>query len=329
MFKILYSKILNYIILPQEHLEIVPNSKELNVIKILKIFITKQWRNIYNFTQRKIINPKLRSFFIKLERFFKNKSQKLQSEKLKKKIDVFKEDEIVFLENIHLRINFDIIVDQILKIDELYSAYQSNIFYDKKLRNLNQKMGYVKTEELFKINEILKLINDEEIIKIVEEKLGTKAILDNLWCWWSFKNKDQALGPQNFHRDYNTLNFVKLFVYLTDVNEDSGPHMFVKKSAKDNFFTDTKRYTDKQIIEKYSKKSILKIVGKKYTSFLANTFCLHKGLPPRNNDRLLLCILYSSSPSRACPKIPIYKYNDFTIKDLLIKNSYLNKMYFK
>ena len=100
-------------------MEIVPNSKELNIIKILKIFIKKQWRNIYNFTQRKIINPKLRFFFIKLERFFKNKSQKLQSEKLKKKIDVFKEDEIVFLENIHQRINFDIIVDQILKIDGL------------------------------------------------------------------------------------------------------------------------------------------------------------------------------------------------------------------
>jgi hypothetical protein len=328
MLKIFYSKILNYILLPQEHLELIPNLKDLNTKKILKFFLIKQWRNAYNFTQRKIVNPKLRSFFIKIESFFKRKSINYTSEHLKKKIDAFKKDEIIFLESIHKRINFDVIVDKISKIEELYSAYESNIFYDKNSRNSNPKMGYIKPEELFKIDEILKLVNDDEIIKLVEEKLGTKAIFDNVWCWWSFRHEDKALGPQNFHRDYNTLNFVKLFVYLTDVNENSGPHIFVKQSANDNFFTDKKRYTDQQIIERYPKKNILKITGKKYTSFLANTFCLHKGLPPRNNDRLLLCILYSSSPSRACPKVPIYNYNDYKINNLLIKNSYLNQMYF-
>ena len=49
----------------------------------------------------------------------------------------------------------------------------------------------------------------------------------------SFKRK---IGPQLFHRDYESFNFVKLFVYLTDVGKENGPHEYIIRSnIKDNF----------------------------------------------------------------------------------------------
>ena len=72
-------------------------------------------------------------------------------------------------------------------------------------------MGYIPTERLIKNEEILKLINNELIVSILNNYFGAKVIFDNIWSWWSFKHDDIALGPQNFHKDYNSLNF-KLFV---------------------------------------------------------------------------------------------------------------------
>ena len=42
--------------------------------------------------------------------------------------------------------------------------------------------------------------------------------------------------PQKFHRDYESFNFIKLFVYLTDVDKDFGPHQYIIGSHKENKF---------------------------------------------------------------------------------------------
>ena len=60
------------------------------------------------------------------------------------------------------------------------------------------------------IKEILKLVNNELIVSVVKSKLGSNVIFDNIWSWWSFKHSDSPIGPQNFHRDYNSINFLKL-----------------------------------------------------------------------------------------------------------------------
>jgi hypothetical protein len=117
-------------------------------------------------------------------------------------------------------------------------------------------------------------------------------------------------------------------VYLSNVDSESGPHIFVRGSATKNVFRKIERYNESDVISEFNN-NILNIEGKKFTTFMANTFCLHRGLPPKTNDRLLLCILYSSNPSRAAPKHPPFYFKDYSINDLLIKNKYLNQLYFQ
>jgi hypothetical protein len=320
--------IFNYALKPQEYLEVLLNENDINIYIALKIIIKKKWRNIYNFIQRKFSSPKKRSYLIKFEKFFLPKNNTILNEFEKVKFSKFKKDEIIFFENLNKSVNFQHILNEINKEQQLYSAYQENMFYLKKERKKDTLMGYIKTENLFKIEEILKLVNHEDIVKMAEHKLGTKAIFDNIWCWWSFKNQSVPLGSQNFHRDYNSINFVKLFVYLSNVDSESGPHIFVRGSATKNVFRKIERYNESDVISEFNN-NILNIEGKKFTTFMANTFCLHRGLPPKTNDRLLLCILYSSNPSRAAPKHPPFYFKDYSINDLLIKNKYLNQLYFQ
>lgn len=311
----------------QEHLELV--MKENHSLKNLTIiFIKKIWRNIYNSTQRYFSRPSFRKILQKIEIFFSSKKKINNNYDVSHHVINLKQDGITFFENEIEKINFEKIYNDLSSESRLYSAYEDNNFYLKD-ENKKYKMGYINTEKLLKNDEVLKLINHDYIIEVLSNYFGVEFIFDNIWSWWSFKHDDKPLGPQNFHRDYNSLNFLKLFIYLTEVDDDSGPHVFIKKSHKKDVFNKIARYNDREIEEKFKKEEILKIKGNKYKIFLANTFCLHKGIPPIKNDRLLLCVLYSVKPSRACPKLPIFDASTSKVSKTLYKNKNLNKMYFK
>ena len=321
-------KIRKIILKPQEHLEIIKNDTN-NINELTIIIFKKCWRNIYDNFQRKFARPSIRNILIKIELLFKKKNQNKLSDLIQSHNEDLRHNGITFFSNLEKNIDFKKIFVDLSQENDLYSAYENNTFYKKSEKKGSHKMGYIKTEKLIQNEEILKLVNNELIVSVVKSKLGSNVIFDNIWSWWSFKHSDSPIGPQNFHRDYNSINFLKLFVYLTDVTEETGPHMFVQTSHNKDVFNNIGRYQDDDVKKEFKESDILKITGPRYTTFLANTFCLHKGLPPRNDDRLLLCVLYSVNPSRGSPKIPTYQINNFKIKKTLLENKNLNKMYFK
>ena len=312
---LLYIK--NKIVKNQEHLELV--IKNNHTVKILIIILLKKiWRNIYNSTQRYFSKPSHRKILQEIEIFFSSKKKLTNNYISAKHVKDLKNDGITFFEKEIDNINFDKIYSDLSSENKLYSAYEDNNFYFKQNKN-NYKMGYINTEKLLKNEEILKLINHEYIIDVLENYFKVDFIFDNIWSWWSFKHEDQPLGPQNFHRDYNSLNFLKLFLYLSDVDDYSGPHVFVKKSHHRDVFNKIDRYDDMDVEKEFQKRNI-KNNREKNKIFLANTFCLHKGMPPLKKDRLLLCIMYSVKPSRACPKLPIFDASKSNISKTLYRN---------
>ena len=82
-------------------------------------------------------------------------------------------------------------------------------------------------------------------------------------AWWSFTNKNQALEKtQYFHRDLDSLNFLKFF-YLTDVDQNSGPHQYIKYSHKNYFGHKINRKTiDEKNLDDLAKKNLFTFVGK-------------------------------------------------------------------
>ncbi|MOA06818.1 hypothetical protein D3C78_1264830 [compost metagenome] len=77
------------------------------------------------------------------------------------------------------------------------------------------------TEDIVNSPHAMKWVNDERVLKIVENILGVKPTLSNLSVWWSYPGHDAPQEAESFHRDVDDLRFVKLFIYLTDVGSGS------------------------------------------------------------------------------------------------------------
>jgi len=149
------------------------------------------------------------------------------------------------------------------------------------------------------------LYNDPVILKIVGQYLGSNLFqLRQLSMWWSFPVHNQYLSTandsaQNFHFDLDSTKWLKLFVYLTDVVPESGPHTFVRGShipgekPTSLLRKGYQRISDQDIFANYGRDRIQEICGPSGTVFLGDTNCFHKGSPPRTGNRLVLQAEYA------------------------------------
>lgn len=174
-------------------------------------------------------------------------------------------------------------------------------------RPKNIKRAYYKCEDLALIPEVMDIANNPLILAFVSNYFGALPRIDSIYAWWSFPSESPAL-TQSFHRDIDTIHALKFFIYLTDVDSDAGPHIYVKSSMNSNITTSKdKSHSDNDIESKYHSKNIINITGSAGHNFLADTFSFHKGLTPTTKPRLLLQIYYSLKMTPFGPKKPFIK----------------------
>lgn len=104
-------------------------------------------------------------------------------------------------------------------------------------------------------------------------------------------------GGRLFHRDIDTWRSCKLFVYLTDVDADGGPHIYVENShrrAGELRIRMSERVADDS--------RAVAVTGPAGFCFLADTFGVHRGMPPQKGERLMAQFQYAVGP------IDLYDY---------------------
>lgn len=215
-----------------------------------------------------------------------------------------------------------------IKVRLLSNYFQSLVYYlnPKKNEKTNDHFPKLKTHgyqilENINVNEIDfvtytvdKLLNDktkvvstnqvdfEKAEKFAKEK-GFHKIARNYfnsdycnflvysWNTKTFKD-DNRLGTARWHRDRDGYKVLKFFIYLNDVDLDTGPHQFAVYShvIRPLRFVPQIRYFKKNV-EKYFP-DINTFVGKKGTCFVEDTTGLHKGSPPKKGYRKLLQFSY-------------------------------------
>jgi hypothetical protein len=295
-------------------------------VSLLKIILKKIIRLNYKFFQRIFINPVVRGYFIKIEKFLYKK--KLTNEEINKLYyENLLNKDFTYFENLFNEEEVNKLNNLFINEENLIGVYSSHNNFSATNPPKEARMGYIPTEKIISHEFILKAANNKNLINLIEKYFDAKITLDWIWAWWSFKSDKMDHGPQNFHRDYESFNFVKVFVYLTDVLDDlDGCHEFIIGSCNNNNFYKRERF-DKNDIINYYKNNVLKIYGKKGTTFIANTFGIHRGIKPIKNNRLILCILYSIIPSNRSPKIPPIYLSKLNNKEIFIKNQYLNRLF--
>jgi len=248
------------------------------------------------------------------------------------------------------------------QISDIYTYIENEPitdFYKPELKfNLNSipektRIGRYRSEFNINCPHIFDALNHSKVLRIVEGFLGAPPTLSVAMFMWSFANAESAQYMQLFHRDNDDYRFCKLFIYLTDVeDQDDGPHLFIKNSIDQEIVQakldklDISTYEketmlhhvfaghphhryDEQIVHKtFPEQDRLYHLGKKGTSFIENTWGIHRGLPPRRKHRLLLQAQYSLQPT------PMFSYTPHILKQKNAfpdnrYNQYVNRLYVK
>ena len=203
---------------------------------------------------------------------------------------------------------------------------EDKVIYDEKIHKL-PSYGY-ETSDLIRTDEIkdlIKFFRNSKIINLVESYFESKAYILDLNMWWSnVSNKVDSFSAQDFHFDLDSIKFLKVFIYLKDVTENKGPHVYVEGSHKlfskpyEILKRGYSRVSDSEILKYYDQIKIHKIVGKKGTIIIGDTKCFHKGLVPKDGNRLIFELTFSNS------KFGSKKINNVFLDDYIAMNNSQN-----
>jgi hypothetical protein len=167
-------------------------------------------------------------------------------------------------------------------------------------------VAFFDTEQVARAPHAIRIANDPRLLAVVSDVLKAKPTIGALTAWWTAPAGDgSAEHAERFHRDVDDWRFIKLFLYLTDVDESAGPHVFVKGSHAVNAMTEIRRYDDADVEQRFGKDNIVRFTGSAGTAFLENTSGMHRGLPSTWKPRLIFQVLYSLRPTIYGPKAPI------------------------
>lgn len=152
---------------------------------------------------------------------------------------------------------------------------------------------------------------------LAREYFDSKALLDVIRLWWStpVKDKFDRYTGQVFHIDIDRSSSILFIIYLTDVVEETSPHVYVKGSHKQKPFNllQDRRMVPEDIENNYKKEDILKIIGEKGTIIAIDPMGFHRGQPLDTGNRLAL--KYQFSNDGFGEPLGFYKINDEQAKE--------------
>ena len=143
---------------------------------------------------------------------------------------------------------------------------------------------------------LIELVNSPSVIEIAAAYIGCKPTISSLGVRWSFPTSEKRAAFHTFHRDVDDWRFLKLFIYLTDVDAESGPHCYVRTSHRSAFRPRGRGYRHADLKARFGADKMHVVTGPRGTTFLADTLGVHCGEVPRSRARLLLQVQYSLLP---------------------------------
>ncbi len=151
---------------------------------------------------------------------------------------------------------------------------------------------------LLTVPAVRRLVGDPSFIDLAGKYFGSPPINDLVTMWWSAPfGPPSSEAAQLFHFDMDRIRFLKLFIYLTDVGTDNGPHVYVRGSHRTKppaFFRD-RRFSDREVASGFPASDVHELHGPAGTVFVADTSGMHKGKPLIRGQRLVLQLELASS----------------------------------
>jgi hypothetical protein len=168
-------------------------------------------------------------------------------------------------------------------------------------------------KDLFASAGIAEFVTRERWLDEARQVIGIDPIVVGVHGWWSKPCTKHQLSDaaQMWHRDLDRLRDVKIFFYVTDVNEENEPFEYVTGSHLPSFAAFSRsdgRLADSWVQKRYPNRAI-SMKGPAGTAFLADTHGIHRGCPVQRGMRCALQLYYTSflfgAEFQYQPRIPL------------------------
>ena len=146
------------------------------------------------------------------------------------------------------------------------------------------------------------------ILQIANAYFGMYTRLRYYNVWHTFATQTEARESQLWHHDREDHFILKVFVYLSDVDDTAGPFTYapgshlkigLKKFPESTVEGGVRRSDDSQMAEVLAEKHWIRATGPKGTIVFADTRGFHKGRLARQNDRLMYLCMFTSQASES------------------------------
>jgi len=145
---------------------------------------------------------------------------------------------------------------------------------------------------------IRQITHDPKIIEVASQYLGAEPVLYQTDLYWTLPpvNEEKRLGmivqKSRFHYDVGDFRSLAVFIYLTDVTDECGPHVVIEATHRTkSAWRLLSRILSDQTAERQFGDRIRVITGQRGTGFFEDLTCYHKHAVGKK-ERLMLTITY-------------------------------------
>ena len=149
---------------------------------------------------------------------------------------------------------------------------------------------------------------DPLLQSIARHYLGGEAQLITTRTGWSFPTKAASEAELNkasfkFHFDLDDWRMLKFFFYLSDVDDEAGPHVFVRTSHNarrvKHQLTLLVGHPSEEVLDFYGSHNVETLTGPAGFGFVEDPFGFHMGTLAKSRPRLMMEVGFGvSKPSR-------------------------------
>ncbi len=145
---------------------------------------------------------------------------------------------------------------------------------------------------------VRRITYDPQIIEVASRYLGAEPILYQTDLYWTHPPSDElkrmraVAQKSRFHYDVGDFRSLVIFIYLTDVDEDCGPHIVIEATHHNkSAWGLLNRFLNDEAAHKTYGDRIKTITGKRGAGFFEDLTCYHKHAIG-TKKRLMLTITY-------------------------------------
>jgi len=145
-------------------------------------------------------------------------------------------------------------------------------------------------------------------LDVANAYFGMYTKLRHYNVWRNFPSRGAARTSQLWHRDREDRRILKCFVYLSDVDAESGPLTYVPgshaggpRTAEPESFVEAgvRRSTDEQMAKVHPSNDWVTATGPAGTVVFADTRGFHRGGLVRGRDRVMFVSMFTSAASQS------------------------------